>query len=120
MLDRIDTYWIEVVAPLPLTTFELTLDPLPRGTDVTATIALSQVRTVFAQNGSDPKFAVDAYITGWTVYNPDGTESDWLPGTVTFTRNGVSVKNCARMTFVLLGTQVAAIAQVNVFRFLGN
>jgi hypothetical protein len=121
MLDRIDTYTLDIVAPSPdITEVALDLDPLPRGTDVTATISLSLVRTVFGDNRSDPKFAANAYITEWTVYNPDGTESNWLPGTVDFTRNGTSVKNCARMRFVLTGIQVVAVAQINIFRFIGD
>jgi hypothetical protein len=71
------------------------------------------VNTIFQANVNDPKFAATATIVSWTVYQANGTESQPQTG-MGFTQNAVLVRNCARITFMLHGWQVAAIAQVNV------
>lgn len=112
----VDGYWMSVVTSSEfLQTF--TLDRLPPGTNVYATIALSEVNTRFFANSDNPKFAAVAVIASWTTYQPDGTESPVRPGSSEFPQNAVSIENCARITFYLFGVHVAATAQINVFRF---
>jgi hypothetical protein len=93
-----------------------TLDPpLPPGTNVFATISLSEVNTLFSGHSPDPTFAVNAQITYFTFYRPDGTESEseLLP----FGQNAVGIENCARIVFDLFAQRAAAMAQINVFLF---
>src|SRR5437763_12014592 len=97
MLNRIDGYWILIIAP-SFFVQRFTLDPLPAGTNVYATISLSDVNTLFAANDPDPKFATTAFVESWTFYRPDGTESEPQVG-MGFTQNAVAVDNCARITF---------------------
>jgi hypothetical protein len=114
MLNRVDGYWIEIIAPKFFLVQEFTLDPLPPGTNVYANISLSDVNTLFEASDPDPKFAATAFIESWTFYKPDGSESAPEPG-MGFNQNAVAVENCARIKFALVGQRVAAIAQINIF-----
>jgi len=116
MVSRIDGYWMEVIAPIFFFQ-EFTLDPLPPGTNVYASISLSDVNTLFAGNTPDPTFVATAYIESWTFYQPDGTESDPQTGNLLFNQNAVWVENCARIKFALFRERVVASAQINVFTF---
>lgn len=114
MLTTVTGYWLEIIAGANFFLIEFTLDPLPPGTNVYANIALSDVFNYFGDNVTDPKFVATAYIESWTFYRDDGTESAPQLG-MGFNQNAVAVNNCARITFALVGVQVSATAQVNVF-----
>jgi hypothetical protein len=122
MLKRIEGYWMAIVAP-SFSVQAFTLDPLPRGTNIYASISLSNVVNFLGFRDDTPpdrrgEFAADAYVESWTFYNSDGTESlPQFPPPVrsSSTQNAVMVENCARIKFVLYGFQVNAIAQVNIF-----
>jgi hypothetical protein len=120
MAKRIDGYWIHLIAP-SFHQILFTLPRLPPGTNVYASISLSEVNTRFDSNDTDPKFAVNAQVSSFTFYNPDGTEStpQTTPqtGPPTTLKNAISVENCATITFVLSGSRVAAFAQISVFTF---
>jgi hypothetical protein len=111
MVNRIDGYWISIIAP----GFFIVRDVLPfaPGTNVYASISLSEVNTEFAANDPNPKFSTTAFVESWTFYNPDGSESE--PQLGGFTQNAVEVENCATIKFTLVGDRVAAIAQINIF-----
>lgn len=115
MLNSIDGRWIDIIAP-GFFFLEDTVGPFPLGTNVYASIALSQVNTLFSGNDPDPTFAVEGFVISWTFYNPDGTESA-PQGGVSFTQNAIAIQNCATITFALAGERVAAIAQINVITF---
>lgn len=115
MLNRIDGYWISIVAPVFFAE-RFTTGPFPKGTNVYANISLSFVDTLFASNSPDPTFAVEALVESWTFYQADGTESAPQLGSG-FNQNAVGISNCARITFVLAGERVSADAQVNIFSF---
>jgi len=112
MVNRIDGYWISIIAP----GFFVVRDtlPFPPGTNVYASISLSDVNTLFAANDPDPKFATTAFVESWTFYNPDGSESEPQVG-MGFSQNAVEVENCATIKFALVGDRVAATAQINIF-----
>lgn len=124
MLNRIDGYWMDLIAPGPgekvfLATVPIffTISPFPPGTNVYASISLSEISTSFGGSDPDPKFSVVAKIISWSVYQPDGTESQPQPGGMEIIQNAVGVENCARITFMLAGDRVAASAQINIFSF---
>jgi hypothetical protein len=116
MVSQIQGYFMQVDAgefdwfPISFTT-----DPFPPGTNVWASISLSQAGTQFASTALEPTFSV-AYVWAWSTYNPDGSESPEQVGKG-FTQNSVGVANCARITFVLAAGKAFATAQINVFRF---
>ena len=115
MVSRIDGRWIEIISP---GFFVLDFDERFRpGTNVYASISLSQVNTLFFRNADDPKFAATAFIEGWTVYEADGSESPLLGPGIDFTQNAVAVDNCASIRFALAGERVTAIAQINISTF---
>ena len=88
--------------------------PLPPGRTVFASIALSSCET---QDTADPSYAT-AWITHWTVYNPDGTQSGPIrPAIDELDQNSVRVDNCATITFVLVASNATARAQITVFVF---
>ena len=88
--------------------------PLPPGRTVFASIALSSCET---QDTADPSSAT-AWITQWTVYNPDGTQSGPIgPAIDELDQNSVRVDNCATITFVLFAVNATARAQITVFVF---
>jgi hypothetical protein len=74
MVKSIEGYWMSIVAP-GFFVQRFTLGPLPPGTNLYASISLSDVNTLFAANQPDPKFATTAFVESWTFYKPDGTES---------------------------------------------
>jgi hypothetical protein len=113
MLKRIDGYWMSAIAPGGVV-LRLTLDPLPPGTNVYASISLSAVSTMFVS--PDPPFWCVASVESWTFYMADGTESAPQTGMGDH-QNAVAVDNCARITFALVALQAYAIAQVNIFTF---
>lgn len=87
--------------------------PLPPGRTVFASIALSSCAPRDT-NG----VAVGAWITQWTVYNPDGTQSAPIALTIDQPdQNSVRVDNCATITFVLVASNATARAQITVFVF---
>lgn len=112
MLNTLDPYWIETIAPI-FAIQTLTLGPFPPGTNITATISLSFVDTLFADNSPDPTFAISAFIESWTFYQPDGTIGSG--GGIDFTQNELILDNCETVTFWLGAERVAAIAQINVY-----
>jgi len=88
--------------------------PLPPGRTVFASIALSSCET---QDTADPSSAT-AWITQWTVYNPDGTQSGPIrPAIDELDQNSVRVDNCATITFILFAQNATARAQITVFVF---
>ena len=103
---------MSIIAP---GSFELrdTLGPFPVGTNVYASISLSEVNTLFAANDPDPKFSVTALVESWTFSEPDGTESAPQLG-MEITQNAVAVDNCATIKFALFGERVTATAQINI------
>jgi hypothetical protein len=113
MLATVNGYWLEVIAR-SYVLIEFTTDPFPRGTNVYANIALSDVFTYFEDAGIPPKFTAVGYIESWTFYLADGTESEPQIG-MGFNQNAVEVNNCARIKFGLVGIQVSTTAQVNIF-----
>ena len=115
MLKGIDGYWMRIIAPGYFTQW-FTLGRLPLGTNVYASISLSEVNTSFAHNNPNPKFVAQAYVASWTFYKPDGTESEPEQG-IQGVQNAIAVENCATIKFALIGEQVAAIAQINVITF---
>jgi hypothetical protein len=117
VVSRIEGYWIAVVAPQFTVLQEFTTDPFRPGTNVYASISLSEVNTLFEANAPNPRFAASAWIMSWTFYRPDGSESRPQSGGPLFTQNAVGVDNCARITFALAGQRVAATAQINIFTF---
>jgi hypothetical protein len=115
MLTTVTGYWLEVIA-YSFVLIEFTTDPFPRGTNVYANIALSDILTYFIDPPLGPKFAAIGYIEWWTYYREDGTESDPQIGSG-FNQNAVAVNNCARIKFGLNGIQVSTTAQVNIFTY---
>jgi hypothetical protein len=89
---------------------------LPPGTDVYASIALSEQNNVFLNESPLPAAAAVAWIASWTVYNPDGSQSDPIV-TDDSNRNVVGIENCASITFGLFIESCEAVAQVSVFEF---
>jgi hypothetical protein len=116
MLTGVTGYWMSLIAPGFPFSQDFTLDPLPPGTNVYATISLNDINTWFEADSPDPKFVATAYIVYWTFYQADGTESPPQDG-MGFNQNAVTVSNCARIKFSLFGAQVAAIAQINIFTY---
>jgi len=125
MLKRIEGYWMEIIASNGAF-LRLTIDPLPRGTNIYASISLSTVGNYPGFEADRPyeraEFAAAAFVQTWTVYKPDGTESEpqFDPQVLKrdrniFTQNTLMIENCARITFALYGIQVNAIAQINIF-----
>jgi hypothetical protein len=112
MVNDIQGFWIEI----DTSAFFLLEDKLtfPPGTNVYANISLSQVNTSFADN---PKFNAEAFISSWTFFQADGTESAPQGGIGKFTNSAIRMDDCASIVFTLAGTGVTAIAQINVFRF---
>ena len=93
-----------------------TLDRLPPGTNVYASIGLSQVNTSFAANAPDPHFSAEAWISSFTVYLTDGSESaPQTPDSPLFFLNSIFIQNCATITFELAVNRADAIAQITVF-----
>ena len=113
MLNSIQAFYIDVVAPIDFQ-LDFTTDPFPLGTNVVANISLSFIDTLFEGKIPDPTFVALAFVEGWTVYLPDGTESGWQGG-LDFNRNAVGVQNVARINFRLFAERVWAIAQINIF-----
>jgi hypothetical protein len=116
MLNDVSGYWISAYAPY-FFEIDYTLGPLPAGTNVYASIALSQVDTAPFQSESTEGFYATAYVQSWTYYLADGTESPPQGEVANFAQNAVSVINCARITFTLVVSATAAIAQINSFTF---
>jgi hypothetical protein len=88
---------------------------LPQERTYTRTSHYPDVNTLFFRNAPDPKFAVEAFIGGWTFFQADGQESSLQGQGVNCTQNAVQVNNCASIRFVLAGERVSAIAQINIF-----
>lgn len=115
MLTRIDSFFIDVVAP-DFFQIELTRQ-FPQGTDVQATICLSSLQTSLPiLFNPDPHFDVVARIVSWAVHLTGGGEGPRIFASSS-NQNAVSVKNCARITFSLFASRAAAKAQINVFSF---
>ncbi|HCW08373.1 MAG TPA: hypothetical protein DGG95_13515 [Cytophagales bacterium] len=117
MLDIIGSYWIQVSAPGRLFPIDFTIDPLPQGTNVYATISLSAFNTGFPINDPDPtqKSAAIAKILSHTIY-VEGKETGRIP-VQDNPANGLFIYNCARITFQLSGQYISAKALINIFRF---
>jgi hypothetical protein len=115
MLNRIDGYWMAVVAPIE-GLIQFTTDPFPPGTDVFASISLNQVNTLFEGNFPDPTFTVTAFIDHWTFYQDDGTESAPQQGSG-FNQSSVGINNCARITFIIFAERAWGDAQISIFSF---
>ena len=124
MLQSIEGYYIAVTTSRVAATYPAykTISftypgfdgPLPPGRTVFASIALSSCET---QDTADPSSAT-AWITQWTVYNPDGTQSGPIrPAIDELDQNSVRVDNCATITFVLFAVNATARAQITVFVF---
>jgi len=116
MLQSIEGYYITVTTPSFMAlsfTYPGSGGPLPPGRTVFASIALSSCAPRDT-NG----VAVGAWITQWTVYNPDGTQSAPIALTIDQPdQNSVRVDNCATITFVLFAVNATARAQITVFVF---
>lgn len=108
----IQGFFIDVVAPIE-GMIEFTTDPFPPGTNVFASISLSFLDTLFEGKIPDPTFAAAAFVNWWTVYLPDGSESQQQPGSG-FNQNAAGIQNVARINFVLFAERAWAIAQINV------
>jgi hypothetical protein len=106
-------YWLRIIAPTNLLVQELTLGPFPPGTNIYANISLNELNTYFMPTETAPKFVAVGYISSWSTYLEDGTESEYEA--MGFNQNAVEVYNCARISFVLEGVYVVASALVNVF-----
>jgi hypothetical protein len=89
----------------------VTVDQIPRGTDVLATISLSYL--AFGIPFSVPG-AVGAAIVSWDVYTRDGTIVQVDPDP-DFANNSVFINNCASVTFELAGNDARAYAQATLF-----
>ena len=117
MLQSIEGYDITVTTPSGMAlsfTYPGFDGPLPPGRTVFASIALSACEP---RDTTDPT-AATAWITQWTVYNPDGTQSGPIgPAIDELDQNSVGVDNCATITFVLYGQNTTARAQITVFVF---
>jgi hypothetical protein len=91
----------------------LTVDKLPQGTNVFATIAVS----TFSQGGdlsSGKAGAVETLIQNWAVYKPDGSVESVNP-TPNFNNNSQFINNCASVTFELIAADAIAWALANIF-----
>jgi hypothetical protein len=86
------------------------------GTNVFANISLSQINTLFEGKLPDPTFVAVAFVSWWTFYLPDGTESGPQNGSG-FEQNAVGIQNVARINFTLFAERTWAIAQINIFEF---
>jgi len=117
MAQRIDGYWMDVYAPGNFFLEQLTIPPLPPGTNVFASISLSEVNTLFDRNDPNPKFSTSAHVDSYTTYLPDGSISPPQAAPLSTLQNGIFIENCATITFGLSGTRVAATAQVTIFSF---
>jgi len=113
MLNDVSGYYIEAIAPY-FFSLDYEFGPLAPGINVFATISLSEIDTLPFRKTDDGTFAAIGFISSWTYYLPDGKESD-AQGDIDFTRNAVSVGNCARIRFTLIVNAAAAIAQINTF-----
>jgi hypothetical protein len=113
VVSQIEGRWIEIIAP---SFFVLDFDErFAPGTNVYANISLSDVNTLFFRNAPDPKFAVEAFIGGWTFFQADGQESPLQGQGVNFTQNAVQVKQLRQYQVCVSGERVSAIAQINIF-----
>jgi hypothetical protein len=92
----------------------LTTPLLPPGTNVYATTSLSHINTLFFGNSPDPTFAGTAFISSWTVYEQDGTQSGEISPPDFFTP-AVRIDNCATVTFSVFVERAWAYALLNVF-----
>jgi hypothetical protein len=90
-----------------------TIDQIPVGTNVLATISLSYI--TFGTTQGLPG-AVGAAIQSWEVFNSDGSITTVKP-TPDFKNNSEIIDNCASVTFVLAGNLVMAYAQATLFTF---
>jgi hypothetical protein len=115
MLKRIEGFWMSIIAP-GVFVQRFTLDPLPRGTNVYASICLSEVNTMATESDPNAKFIATAAVESWTFYRPDGTKS-YPPSSGMAIQNAIAVENCATITFALVGWRVAATAQINLMFF---
>ncbi len=115
MLKRIDSFFINVVAP---SFFQIAFDrQFPPGTDIHATISLSFVsNSLLALNRPDPHWDVRAIVQSWSIHLTGGGEGPRVFPTNTL-QNAVSISNCARITFQLGAEKAAATAQINIYTF---
>ena len=120
MLNIINSYWIGAIAPDAFVLITFTLDPLPPGTNVYATISLNLLNTAFEAKAPDPTFAASAFIDHWTVYEKGGKQSGPIYAPPSYlgldpTLNSVWVDNCATITFMCSAERADAIAQISIF-----
>jgi hypothetical protein len=116
MLTSVNGYWLRIIAPSTFVSQELTLGPFPPGTNVYASISLSELNTYFEPDSTNTKFSATVYIPFWTHYKDDGTESNQMQS-MGFNQNAVAVNNCARIWVVLEGIRVVSSALVNVITY---
>jgi hypothetical protein len=116
MLKTVTGYWLRIIARSNFVGIDFTSDPFPPGTNVYANITLNELNTYFYADSTNPKFSATGYITYWTYYREDGTESEpQQPRGLT--QNAIAINNCARINFALEGIGVVTTAQVNIFTF---
>jgi hypothetical protein len=113
MLNRIEGYYMRVLSYGPKVTQVFSLPPLPRGTNVYATISLSWFESFAPPR--EPFGRADAHIGSWSIYGPDGEEQK--PTSGYFFQNALGLENCASINFVLTGINIEATAQINIMRF---
>jgi hypothetical protein len=116
MLTSVDGFWLRIIAPTDFVLQELTLGPFPPGTNIYANISLNEINTYFTEftgGSTDPKFVATSWISSWTTWLENGTESEHEG--MGFNQNAVLVPNCAHITFAITGLRVVATALVNLF-----
>jgi len=112
-MEVIGTLWLYADKNSPGQTAQAfgTIDRIPKGTNVLATIALS-----YFSEGVSPDQGVGvagALIRRWDVFNPDGTIT--TVENTDFAGNSKVIDNCASVTFELSIKYARAYAQASVF-----
>jgi len=118
MLQKIEGFWMEAyMVGTSGYIQEYHHGPLPPGTNVYATIALSEYQLLTPRDDTRPS-SIFAYISSWTVYEPDGTISGLIPADQGQNQTAAGIQNCATITFLLaVQNGAGGGAQINIFTF---
>ncbi len=102
---------MHLISPGNFANVKFTLRPERAGTDVYASITLSRVSTTIVDD-PNPKFVVRCSVDSWTTLE-GGEESQPHFGQEEYQPAAI-IKNCASITFRMIGARVGATAVINV------
>ena len=114
MLKRLDSFFIQVVAP---NFFFISFDrTFPPGSQIHATTSLSCLAPFgFAAFPTNPPPFARASIVSFTEHLSGGGESQ--PVLLSIDQNALSIANCARIKFRLTAGRADAKALINIYTF---